>query len=174
MYVGHIGVALGAKGWRRAIPLWALVFAAQGPDWIDTVLYARHMNNDRVELWSHSIPSVLVVALLVGAMAAVRWRSLATGLTLSATYALHLPADYLTGYKPLWLGGPHFGLQLYDQPRMDFVLEAVVIVIGWSLWRRTLPLRGRNRPAAWLLLAGLIAIQIGADLIFMARNGGLY
>jgi hypothetical protein len=35
----------------------------------------------------------------------------------------HVPADWLTGLKALWLNGPVVGLNLYRWPAVDFVLE---------------------------------------------------
>ncbi len=153
MYVGHIGIALGVKGWKRSIPLSALVIVAQGPDWIDTVASA--------------------VAIVVGVMAFVGWRSFATASTLFATYLSHLPADYITGRKPLVPGAPLLGLGLYDRPRWDFAVELIVILVGWLLWRTSLLRERRNRPAAWMLLAGLIAIQAAADFALSIRNANV-
>ena len=173
MYVGHIGIALGVKGWKRSIPLSALVIAAQGPDWIDTVASAFHIRSDHAAMWSHSLPSAFVVALVVGVMAFVGWRSFATASTLFATYLSHLPADYITGRKPLVPGGPLLGLGLYDRPRWDFAVELIVILVGWLLWRTSLHRERRNRPAAWMLLAGLIAIQAAADFALSIRNANV-
>ena len=175
MYVGHIGIALGAKGWKRSIPLSALVIAAQGPDWIDTALYPFRLGSDRAAIWSHSVPSALIAALVVGLLALAGWRSLPNAALLAATYLSHLPADYITGRKPIIPGAPLFGLALYDRPRWDFVVEVIVIVAGWALYRTTLSRNKRNRPAAWMLLAGLIAIQAAADFALHIRdaNAGL-
>ena len=35
MYAGHLGFALGAYSFRRTIPLWLILIAAQLPDWLD-------------------------------------------------------------------------------------------------------------------------------------------
>jgi hypothetical protein len=47
----------------------------------------------------------------------------------------HVPADWLTGEKALWLHGPVIGLNLYRWPAMDFVLELPLIVGGWWMVR---------------------------------------
>jgi hypothetical protein len=168
MYVGHVGLALGAKGWRPALPLAALVIAAQGPDWIDTGLTAFRITGDRAEMFSHSLPAVLIASLFVAGISLFIWRS-RQALVLPAVYLLHLPADYFTGLKPLGPGLPSIGLQLYNYPAVDFVLEAIVIVAGWQLWKRSLPNDRRDRPAAWLLLAGLLAVQAAGDVAFAIR-----
>ena len=170
MYVGHVGIALGVKGWKQTIPLWALVLAAQGPDWIDTALAPTCLGGDRAAMWSHSLPSVFICAAAVGLLARVRWQSAVVAWTVSSTYLSHIVADYITGRKPLVPGAPLFGLSLYDRPQWDFVLELTVIAIGWSLWRTSLSREQRNRPAAWLMLAGLIAIQLAADFALSIRE----
>ena len=171
MYAGHIGIALGAKGARPALPLIALVIAAQGPDWIDTVLTGLRVPQAQNEMWSHSIPSVLLAAAALGIVSLIYWRSRA-GLMLPVVYVLHLPADYLTGMKPLAPGAASIGLQLYDRPSIDFVLEAIVITVGWKRWKRSLPEDRRDRPAAWLLLVGLLLLQAAADVAFGVRAAG--
>jgi hypothetical protein len=171
MYAGHIGIALGAKGSRPALPLIALILAAQGPDWVDTILTGMRFAQHRSEMWSHSIPSALLIAALLATASFIVWRS-PTALVLPAVYLLHLPADYLTGMKPLAPGAPSIGLRLYDHPPIDFVLEAVVITVGWRLWKRSLPDDRRDRPAAWLLLVGLLFVQAAADVAFGIRAAG--
>jgi hypothetical protein len=84
-------------------------------------------------------------------------------------YLLHLPADYLTGLKPLAPGARSIGLQLYEHPPVDFVIEAMVIVAGWVLWKRSLPEDRRDPPAAWILLASLLIVQVAADVAFAFR-----
>jgi amino acid transporter len=44
------------------------------------------------------------------------------------TYVSHWPADYITGLKPTWPGGPTVGLYLYARPIPEFFVEAVVKV----------------------------------------------
>jgi hypothetical protein len=169
MYVGHIGIALGMNGWRRSVPLVALLLAAQGPDWIDLIFAAGRISSGNVSMWSHSIPSALIVALVLASVTLARRRSAATAAILAAAYLSHLPADYITGRKPLFASTSTFGLSLYDRPLWDFAAEAIVIVVGWWLWRRSFPPDRRNRPAAWLLVAGLITIQAAADLALYLR-----
>jgi hypothetical protein len=48
----------------------------------------------------------------------------------------HVPANWLTGEKALWLHRPVVGLNLYRWPAVDFVLELPLIVGGWWMLRR--------------------------------------
>ena len=172
MYVGHLGVALGAKRVEPRLPLWALLLAAQGPDWVDAVFAGFGMAGERSAMWSHSIPSAVVVALLATAAARAKFSVRGSAWVLFVTYLLHLPADYLTGHKPLFPGGPSVGLWLYGRPALDFVIELAVITGGWWLYRGTLPSERRNAALAWVLLLALAALQAAADVLFVLRNVG--
>ena len=172
MYVGHVGVALGAKGVRPQVPLWTLVIAAQGPDWIDGCLLALGLGTDLTSQLSHSIPSAVAVALAIGYLTARAMRSSPAGWTVAVIYLLHLPADYITGRKPLFPGGPKVGFQLYSHAKWDLVLEVAVISIGWWYYRRSLPEERRNGLLVFVLPAVLFTIQLLADLIFSMRNHG--
>ena len=79
---------------------------------------------------------------------------------LALTYASHWPADYVTGLKPTWPGGPQVGLLLYRHSAADAVVESLVIVACWLVYVRSLPPARRRGPAALLLPVGLIALQI--------------
>src|SRR6266581_8392218 len=63
-------------------------------------------------MWSHSIPAVLAltVALSLGCYLGTRDRALA--LLVGAITLSHVVADYATGAKPTWPGGPVIGLNL--------------------------------------------------------------
>ena len=166
MYVGHLGFALLAKYSRRATPLLWLVPCAYAPDVVEVALGLIGFR-DRAEDWSHTIPAALVLAL--GALLATRrfvrdagWKG---GLIAALAVLSHLPADWVTGHKPLWPGGPGFGLGLYDRPRWDFAIELSFVGAVLLLDR---VLRGRDGwPVTRLavLLALLTAIQ-AAGLIY--------
>lgn len=178
MYAGHIGIALAAKRVRPDVPLWALVAAAQGCDWVNVVAWAAGHPDPASSRWlvvggwtaqmvSHSVPAVLGLAILVAAARAVvardgRGAALLAGVTIS-----HVLADYVTSVKPTWPGGPRIGLALYAHPAADFVVEMAVVAGGWFLYLRALPSlppRARGVPrAAWLMLGALAALQLVAD-----------
>jgi hypothetical protein len=87
-----------------------------------------------------------------------------------AMVLLHLPADYITGLKVLWPGGPIVGLNLYAHPMADFALEALIAVAGWRY------LRARDRSSlwmrSWLTLAALLAMQAAMDTIGSVKPTG--
>lgn len=178
MYAGHVGIALALRGRDPAPPLWLVVLAAQGPDWADAlwVMTGRPLQLTR---WPpHGFPMLLfgaaACACVAVAFAVRRGTPRAKPALLVATaYVSHWFADYFTGIKPTWPGGPFLGLQWYQFPARDLALESAVIVAGWLVWRRTLPAetrwRGRTHPLAWALLAVLLALQTAGDVV-MARH----
>jgi hypothetical protein len=70
----------------------------------------------------------------------------------------------VTGLKPTWPGGPIIGLQLYAHPLGDLVVETAVLVIGWLVYRRSLPPESRSHRLSWALLLLLGAAQLLAVL----------
>lgn len=178
MYVGHVGLALALRAERAAPPLAVLVLAAQGPDWIEVALEATGRAWVNPARSPHALPWVaagaLVVAVVAGALAQRRRAPVGRWATLTAlAYASHWPADYVTGIKPTWSGGPMVGLGLYGRPGLDLALEAMVAAAGWWAWRRALPSgapRTRGRALAWALLAVLLLLQLAADVVM--SNGG--
>jgi hypothetical protein len=171
MYTGHIGVALGAKGLRQSIPLWFLIFASQLPDWADAGLCLADMRTPFPGTYSHSLPAVAIMALAAAIIYCMIQRDAWGMLLVAAVMVSHVLADYLTGIKPTWPGGPIIGLELYRRPLIDFFLESVVVLAGWSLYRKGLPAEKRSSEPALTLLFALIVIQIGADIVLTTAKG---
>ncbi len=182
MYAGHVGIALGLRRVRGAPPLWLLVAAAQLPDWGDALL-ELYGGQPKDPGWSpHGWPLVAlgaVAAAVVARRLAGTWG--AGGLAALACVS-HWLVDYVTGGKPTWPGGPtSVGLMWYFHPARDLLVEVSVTVVGWVLWRGSLPaaaeVRGRAARAkraglAWGLLALLVTLQLGVDTVMAHRNGG--
>lgn len=171
MYAGHVGIALGAHGLLRSVPLWLLIVASQLPDWADAVFCLGGARSPVPGMLTHSIPAVAVLA----AGVALAWyafsRDAAGASLLFAVVATHAVGDYYTGIKPLWPGGPLIGLQLYQRPAVDFALESAVIFAGWLIYRRSFPPEKRSSRGVYLVLAALIAIQLAADIVFLTTPG---
>jgi hypothetical protein len=164
VYAGHAALGLLAKGKRPAIPLAFIVAVAWGPDWVE-VFFSSLGNENR--MLSHSLVSVGLVATVLAFAWFAYTRVAADALVVWLTYASHWPADYITGLKPTWPGGPTVGLLLYAHSIPDFLIESGLIVIGSYVYWRSLPEMNRKRAAMMLIPLGLIGFQI----IFEALNG---
>ena len=158
---GHFGVAMAARSRSPRVPLLALMIASVAPDSIDFVTAMLHVCGPN-GLYSHSLPSIAIQVLLLGGAAAAWKRSPRVGVVIAAMVLLHLGADYITGLKVLWAGGPVVGLNLYALPIADFILEAVVTFTGWRMLR-TSPMRDRWSSAP-VVLALLLAAQAALDV----------
>src|SRR3954466_7488358 len=124
MYIGHVGAALAGKRVRRSIGLLVLLVATYTPDWVDTGLcLAGQYNPDGV--LSHSIPAVMLFALVGLLIYAASTRDWSGALVVAAVIVSHLILDWLTGNKPTWPGGMMIGLKLYEHPILDFFAEGV-------------------------------------------------
>jgi hypothetical protein len=166
MYIGHVGAALAAKRVRTSIGLFALLVATYTPDWVDSALCLAGLYNPE-RLISHTVPAVVLFALAGFALYGLKTRDWTAALVLAGVILSHMVLDWITGYKPIWPGGPMIGLSLYDRPVWDFIAEGVVIVIGVVLYGRTLPPRRRPWIDISIMLGALLTLQLGIDIAHM-------
>lgn len=171
MYGGHIGVALGAHGLRRTVPLWFLIVASQLPDWTDAAFCMAGARPEPIGILSHSLPAVVILAAVAAAAYAIRSRDIAGMLLVAAVVISHTVGDYVTGVKPTWSGGPMIGLMWYRRPMLDFLFESLVIAGGWLIYRRSLDVSRRSSEPVFTLLAALIVVQAAADVFFSLAKG---
>jgi len=167
VYIGHVGIALGARGTRRELSLLVLLVATYAPDWIDGGLCVVGAYDPRGML-SHSFPAIALLLAVVLTTFRVTKRDMVSGLVVCGVVVSHMALDWVTGYKPTWPGGPRIGFGLYNHPALNLVLETLVIMIGVFLYRRSLPPRARPwidlAAMAGLLVAGQIVITIAKAL----------
>jgi hypothetical protein len=163
MYIGHAGVALAAKGARRSIGLFLLLVATYTPDWVDSGLCLAGRFNPH-EMLSHSIPAVVLFAVIGLVAYGLFTRDWIGGLVIAGVILSHMVLDWLTGYKPIWPGHRMIGLGLYDHPIADFVAEGIVIGIGGLMYARTLPPRRRPWIDVSIMLGALLAAQLAIDV----------
>ena len=52
------------------------------------------------------------------------------------------------------------GLGLYSRPGWDLVVESLLVVVCWLVYRRSLPLESRRRAIGLLIPLGLIGMQV--------------
>lgn len=172
MYVGHIGAGLGAYSFRKTLPLWLLLIAAQVPDWVDAGFCIANMDRRPYGLYSHGFIPVGIAMLVFGIVAYAITRDLKGAIIVALVVASHWGLDYLTGHKPTWPGGPIVGLDLYSRPVVDVIMESATILVGWLLYRRTLPADLRNHGWTYAMLFTLCALQVLAGAAFALSLGG--
>lgn len=163
MYIGHVGAALAAKRVRIGIGLLPLLAATYAPDLVDTGLCLSAANHSR-QMLSHSIPSVLILALLGFSWYGLVARDWRGGLVIAAVIVSHILLDWITGSKPTWPGGPMIGFQLYQRPIADFIAEGATIVVGTLLYARTLPSRQRPWVDVSIMMGALLVLQLTIDV----------
>ena len=169
MITGHLGVAAAAQGFRRggSSLVWLLV-AAMAPDLVDAAFVAARSCNP-YGLYSHTLPAAALIAAVMGAVAFLSTGSRGTGLMAAAVTLVHIPLDFVTGYKLFWPGGDMIGLHLYEYPVADFLVEAALVGAGWWILRTR---RGAPRWAVgWPALAAMLVLQGTVDVVGKARNG---
>jgi hypothetical protein len=171
VYGGHIGIAMAAKGFRPTIPMWLLVLATQLPDWTDAAVCSAGISSPPSGLLSHSLPAVAVQGGLLALLYYGAARDTAAAGLVGLVVVSHSIADYVTGLKPMWPGGPWIGLQLYQQPAIDFLIEAIVVLLGWLVYRRSVSDdRRRSTPVALMPIA-LVLLQLAASVSFALFPG---
>ena len=119
-----------------------LVPVAFAPDWIAWFFDATGHRNREI---SHSFLSIGIGATIVGLAYLLAARDSKDAMVVWLTYVSHWPADFITGLKPTWPGGPTVGLNLYTRPVVDVIIEFILIALCWLAYRRSLPAVARGR-----------------------------
>ena len=148
----------------------AFALASLAPDIVDA-LYAIAGICSPYGLYSHTLHAVVLEAAIIGGIAFLATGSRVTGLTFAVVVLLHVPADYFTGRKLFLPGGEMVGLQWYDRPVYDYLLEVPIVLLGWWLLRRS------GRAPRWATSGGMLAlvlvVQTAFDLASASMRGGL-
>ena len=168
MYTGHVAIALGARGLRRDLPLWVLVLATQACDWVEVIVRSVPPGLP-ADVYSHGYPFVVIAAVAVAVAVWIWKHSVPDALTVLTVYLSHPLADYVAGFKPLWLDGEPVGLRITARPGMDFLVQGLLCLAGFVLYRRSLPAPRRHRISALLPLIVLLTLQGLSDLARATR-----
>lgn len=172
MYAGHLGFGLGAYSFRKTVPLWLLLIAAQLPDWLDAGYCIADIDRGPYGLYSHGFTPIAIAAVVTALFTYALIRDAKGALIVALVVASHWGLDYFTGIKPTWPGGPVVGMNLYARPIVDVVMESATILVGWLLYRRTLPKSVRNHGWTYATLFALCALQVLAGAAFALSLGG--
>ncbi len=155
MIIGHVGLALGVSRWWDRIPIVWLIAASFVPDLWRLVLAAAGMGWQSSNFLSHALPAsgVLVAAtVLVGRLLL---RNTTHAVVLGAMVVAHLLLDMISGSKAMW-SGHWVGLNLQTFQQLEFLIEAILVLVGWKLvWRRY----GAGRSTRVAVPAMLVAFQ---------------
>ena len=162
MVIGHLGVAMVVRARWPRIPLVALALASIAPDFVDLGLAAMRICAP-AGVYSHSLIPALLIAIVCACVVGVWQRSTVAGGVIAAVVLLHLPADFITGLKVFWPGGPIIGLNLYSHPIADFALEALIAFAGWRYLRAHAP--ASRWVTRWSGIASLLALQATMDVV---------
>ena len=162
MIIGHLGVALAARGQWPVVTLFWLLGVSIAPDLLD-VGYALSGICSPYGLYSHAIPAAALTGAVLGGIAFLATGSRAAGMLTAGVVLAHLPLDFVTGNKIFWPGGTLLGLRLYQRPLLDFLVEVPIALGGWWMLRR------RGNGPQWAIIGaaalGLVVVQGTFDLL---------
>ena len=162
MIIGHLGVAFAARRrWPKA-PLGWLVVATFAPDFLRVVLAATRYGWWPSNTYSHALPWSAMLAIVMALVAWLVLRDGQTALVVAFLVATHVALDMISGWKPLWVGGP-VGLELEHVEQAEFLVEAGLAWIGWRLLPRA------NGPR-WLTTRTTLVIMLAAQLAYLSNS----
>jgi membrane-bound metal-dependent hydrolase YbcI (DUF457 family) len=183
MFIGHYGMAFGAKMLAPNVSLGALFLACQLADLIWPGLVLAGIERVAIDPgattltpldfvhypFSHSLVALLVWAVLFAAVYRFLMRSsLAAAITIAAVVLSHWVLDFLT-HRPDMPVFPNdsirLGLSLWDYPMIEIPLEVGLFVAGlWLYARATVPRDRIGRIGLWAL-AGFLLVVFIANLL---------
>ena len=136
------------------------------PDFADFILPQGNQCRTACGMYTHAFPAVLVLAAAMSTLTWAIWHRRITTWLAGLLVVTHVAFDFATGYKPFWLGGPQTGLSLYRFGLADFVIESIMMTLGWFLLRRS-----PNAPW-WAVHPVTLALLIAAQGTFDLWNTG--
>lgn len=161
MYAGHVAVALALKTREPRVPMVPLVLACYGPDWLEIVL-GLSRGRSAMALYTHYLPGLLAGALAAAALYVILFRR-PGGWIILAGWLLHWPADFFTAHKGLLSPTDRVGVDLYNLPVADFVLEASLVMVCGAVYARTFAHSPAQRRWVMAMAAALLALQAMLD-----------
>jgi hypothetical protein len=167
MIAGHLSLAYAVRAVRRDAPLALLLVAAVLPDIAD-LTYSTLAICSVKGTYSHAYPALAVLAALAAVVAYAITKRPGVAVWAAVAVLLHSPADWITGEKYVWAGGPIIGANLYRWPWADFLVEAPLVVLGWLALRKSGA--GPGYAVRRWAVVGLIALQAGMDVTIVVTR----
>jgi hypothetical protein len=181
MFLGHYGVAFGAKTVAKKPSLGTFILAAQLADLVWPILLLLGIERVRIVPglmaaspmdfeyypFTHSLLTEAVAGACFGAIYFALRRdgrgAMALGLAVVSHWFLDLAVHRPD--LPLWPGGPKFGLGIWNSVPLTFLAEAVVFGGGLYLYLRATAAKDRTGTwALWALVAFVVLCYAGAAL----------
>ncbi|MDO8299932.1 metal-dependent hydrolase [Lacisediminimonas sp.] len=178
MFIGHFGLAFGAKATAPKVSLGSLFLAAQFIDLLWPTLLL--LGIERVEIntrisqgppldfvhypISHSLLMVLVWAALVGVVHYRFRHNLRGALVLAAAVISHWILDSIVHYPdlPLYPGSAQLaGLGIWSSPVASMAIELGIFAVGLYLYlRSTKSIDHTGKWALWALVGFLVLVHV--------------
>jgi hypothetical protein len=131
-----MGWLLGAA---LAPDLWRLALAGSGYAWWPS------------NTLSHALPWSAFIAVVLGSVAWLVLRDATAAILVALLVASHIALDMVSGWKPLWIGGPS-GLNVQSIEQAELLLEALLAWLGWRALRAVRPQAGGPREPHCILM----------------------
>ena len=179
MFIGHYGPAFAAKAVAKTVPLWVLFVAAQWVDflWAGFVIFgiekmriiANFFGLSPLDLYfmpfSHGLPSVALLALVFGGIAAAGLGGNRTVViaAVAATSFSHWFLDLVVHRPdlPLFFDEMKVGFGLWAYPYVSVPVEIGLVLGGIWLYDRAAPSPTRaGTIALWGLGVAMAALQV--------------
>jgi hypothetical protein len=182
MFIGHYGVAFGAKSVSLAVPLWVYFIAVQ---WLDVVwsilvllgVEKLHIVRGFTEAnpydlyympYTHGLPGAVALSVTFGAVVAalVANRRGTAFLTVTAAAFSHWLLDLIVHVPdmPLYDNTDKVGFGLWRHVAISFPLELAVLLAGTWYYARCLPPAGRRGHIALrAFVVVMVLLQIYAN-----------
>ena len=143
-------------------PLAWLVVATFAPDLWRLVLSATRYGPWQSNTYSHALPWSAMLAVVLASLAWLVLRDGPASLVVGILVASHVGLDMISGWKPLWLGGP-VGLDLQHVEQAEFLVEATLAWLGWRL----LP---RSTSPHWLSTKTALVVMLATQFAYLANT----
>jgi hypothetical protein len=182
VFIGHYGVAFGAKPAAPFAPLWVYFLAVQWLDVVWSILVLFGIEKLRIvpgiteanayDLYympyTHGLPGALALSPLFGAIVAIliaEKRATAFVVVSLAAFS-HWVLDLLVHIPdlPLYDDSAKVGFGLWRHVAISFPLEIGLLVAGAWIYAQAVPARtARGRNALWAFVALLAVLQVYAN-----------
>jgi hypothetical protein len=176
MFIGHYGVAFGAKGALRRVPLWVYFLAVQ---WLDIAwslfvldgiehlqIQPGFMPASSLVLYdmpyTHGLFGAAVLSVLFGGVTALFFRGrrgAVFALTALAAFS-HWILDLVVHAPDLWIyDNVKLGFGLWRWMWISLPLELILLVAGAWFYQRAVP-AVRGNAWLWIFVAAMAGVQI--------------